>query len=72
MFYTDTNGQTPSKKCFALVLLEAALEQRLPYEVNIEGFNDLRANLEYSGGRSEMEIRRINRAPLTLTLGEDS
>jgi len=46
MFYTDTNGQTPSKKCFALVLLEAALEQRLPYEVNIEGFNDLRANLE--------------------------
>ena len=45
MFYTDTNGQAPQKKCLALVLLESAMETRLPYELKIEEFNDLRADI---------------------------
>jgi hypothetical protein len=46
MFYTDTNGQTPQNRCLALILLEAAMETRLPYELNIEGFNELRSNID--------------------------
>ena len=45
MFYTDTNGQTPTKRSLALVLLEAAMETRLPYELKMEEFNDLRAGI---------------------------
>lgn len=54
MFYTDTNGQAPQKRCLPLILLEAAMETRLPYELEIEEFNDLmaaiaiyRANLKW-------------------------
>ena len=49
MFYTDTNGQTPPKKCLALVLLEVAMENRLPYEINIEEFNALRSDIDNFG-----------------------
>ena len=49
MFYTDTNGQNPQKRCLALVLLEAAMENSLPYELNIEEFNDLRDDIGYLG-----------------------
>lgn len=45
MFYTDTNGQAPQKRCLALVLLESAMETRLPYEINIEEFNAFKANI---------------------------
>ncbi len=46
MFYTDTNGQAPQKRCLALVLLEAAMETRLPYELSLETFNALRADID--------------------------
>ena len=45
MFYTDTNGQAPRKRCLALIFLEAAMETRLPYEIKIEEFNALRADI---------------------------
>jgi len=46
MFYTDTDGQTPPRRCLALLLLEAAMETRLPYELDIEEFNDLRTDID--------------------------
>ena len=45
MFYTDTNGQAPQRRCLALVLLDAAMETRLPYELKIDEFNGLRADI---------------------------
>jgi len=45
MFYTDTNGQSPGKRCLALSFLEAAMETWLPYEIKIEEFNVLRADI---------------------------
>jgi hypothetical protein len=45
MFYTDTKGQAPRKRCLALIFLEAAIETRLPYEIIIEEFNALRADI---------------------------
>jgi len=49
MFYTETNGQAPQKRCLALILLEAAMETKLPYELKIEEFNDLRADIDNMG-----------------------
>ena len=45
MFYTDTNEQAPIKRSLAMILLEAAMETRLPYELKIEEFNELRAGI---------------------------
>ena len=45
MFYTDTNGKVPQKRCLVLLCLEAAMEIRLPYELHIETFNGLKADI---------------------------
>ena len=45
MFYTDTNGQAPGKRCLTLIFGEAAMGTRLPYEIKIEEFNTLRADI---------------------------
>ena len=45
MFYTDTNGQTPRKRCLALIFLEASMETGMPCEIIIEEINSLRADI---------------------------
>ena len=45
MFYTDTNGQAPRKRCLAMIFWEVAMEPRLTYEIKIEEFNTLRADI---------------------------
>jgi hypothetical protein len=45
MFYTDTNGQAPRKRCFALIFLEAAMGTRMLHEIKVEEFNALRADI---------------------------
>ena len=53
MFYTDTNGHAPPKRCLALVLLEVAMETSLPYELHIEEFNGLKTEIDNLGNDLE-------------------